>query len=259
MVDAGVEVGLVGVQVSHRGAAHIERRRHWEQLVATGDLHLRGFGVLGGEEGFGIIAKAGAFNLGQMVAHPVLRLDGDRHDHDGMLWHPIQHGELVVADQPLQGELAEQRGLRQPLHGDDAVRDVVEPPDAPVLVGDRQAQHQHLAEIVAERPLRPVARIRRGLQQRVGIPFGGRRMRVEPAEQPVVQFPAPATAHADARRRQRRGEPRRHVVQFLFRRQRPGLGFTRWAARQRGADAPAPAPAWHFSSENRLGAIAKRV
>ena len=114
-------------------------------------LHLRQLGVLGGQHGLGVVAEAGAFDPGQVVADRVLRLDCYRHHHHGVLGHPIQHGEAVVADQPLQGKLADQRSPGQGLHRDQAVRDVVEPPQPRVRVGDRQAQHQCLTEIIAER------------------------------------------------------------------------------------------------------------
>ncbi|MCX7110922.1 MAG: hypothetical protein NTX45_12505 [Proteobacteria bacterium] len=35
-----------------------------------------------------------------------------------VLGHPVQHGEAVVADQPLQGKLAGQRCPGQSLHRD---------------------------------------------------------------------------------------------------------------------------------------------
>ena len=133
-------------------------------------LHLRRLGVLGGQDGLGVVAEAGAFDPGQVVAHGILRLDGDGHHHHGVLGHPVQHGEAVVADQPLQGKLSNQRSPGQGLHRDQAVRDVIEPPQPRVRVGHRQAQHQRLAEIVAERTaFLIVAGIGGGLQQSIGI------------------------------------------------------------------------------------------
>ncbi|MCX7110923.1 MAG: hypothetical protein NTX45_12510 [Proteobacteria bacterium] len=65
--------------------------------------------------------------------------------------------------------------------------DVVEPPEAVIRVGDRQAQHQRLAEIVAERAAFPVvAGIGGRLQHCVGIAMLDWRVGVEPAEHPLI-------------------------------------------------------------------------
>ncbi len=150
-------------------------------------LHLRQLGVLGGQHGLGVVAEAGAFDPGQVVADRVLRLDCYRHHHHGVLGHPIQHGEAVVADQPLQGKLADQRCPSQSLHRDQSMGDVIEPPQPRVRVGDRQAQHQRLAEIVAKRTAFPVvAGIGSCLQHCVGIAILSRRVGVEPAEHPLT-------------------------------------------------------------------------
>ena len=168
-----IELIDVGAQRLRIVAAQIERQAHRVEPVALRHLALDRLRVFARQRRFGGVTDRRAFDLGDLVASRVLRLQRHGQHHHGVFRQAIEQREHVIAGAAFGGQVTDLRRVPQSLNRDHRVRQVVEPPGAdscPSAAWSASAVRPGRGRRQAV-----IAGIRRDLQQLVGIATGDRR------------------------------------------------------------------------------------